>query len=464
MNLTATKKLENNMVELEITVGAEEFKATVDKVFSKNASKMNIAGFRKGKAPRAMIEKMYGEEVFFEDAVNTLYPKAYADAVEESKLEIVGRPSIEIKSVDKNGFVMLALVAIKPEVEVSNYKGIAITQDATTVSEQDVATELEKLQEKTARLVDVTDRAVQTNDHATINFEGFIDGVAFDGGKGESYPLVIGSNQFIPGFEEQIVGHAIGEEFDVTVSFPEDYHAEQFKGKPAVFKVKVLEIKHKELSTLDDEFAKDVSEFDTIDALKTDLKAKLQEAKENQSKADVENKLIDVIVDNMKVDIPQPMVEARIDAMVGDFENRLQSQGLALDAYLKSTGMTMETLRKSIEIQAGRQVKVRLALEKIVEIEKLTASDTEIKEEITKIAQRYGMPVEQAEALIPRDEISLDIGCNKAIDFVRENAKIATASTKEEGKTKKASTTTDKTTEEPKKRAKKATTKTSDEQ
>lgn len=464
MNLTATKKLENNMVELEITIGAEEFKVAVDKAFSKNAAKMNIAGFRKGKAPRAMIEKMYGEEVFFEDAVNTLYPKAYADAVQASKLEIVGRPSIEIKSVDKNGFVMLALVAVKPEVEVSNYKGIQITQDTTVVSDLDITTELAKLQEKTARLVDVTDRAVQTGDNATINFEGFIDGKAFEGGKGESYPLIIGSNQFIPGFEEQIIGHSINEEFDVTVSFPEDYHAEQFKGKPAIFKVKVLEIKHKELAILDDEFAKDVSEFDTIKALKTDLKAKLQEAKENQNKADIENKLIDVIVDNMKADIPEPMVEARIDAMVGDFENRLQSQGLALDVYLKSTGMTMETLRKSIEIQANRQVKVRLALEKIVELEKLNANDTEIKEEITKIAQRYGMPVEQAEALIPKDEISLDIACNKAIDFVREHAKITDVCVKEETKTKKASSTTAKTTEEPKKRTKKTTAKTSDEQ
>ncbi|MEG2295742.1 MAG: trigger factor, partial [Oscillospiraceae bacterium] len=417
----------------------------------------------KGKAPRAMIEKMYGEETFFEDAVNTLYPKAYADAAKESKLDIVGRPSIEIKSVDKNGFVMLALVAIKPEVEVSNYKGIEITHDNNLISDEDVESELAKLQEKTARLVDITHRAVQNNDHATINFEGFIDEKAFEGGKGENYPLVIGSNQFIPGFEEQIIGHSIDEEFDVNVSFPEDYHAAQFKGKSAVFKVKVLEIKNKELAVLDNEFAKDVSEFDTIDALKEDLKAKLQEAKEEQAKSDMENKLIDVIVDNMKADIPQPMVEARIDAMVGDFENRLQSQGVALELYLKNTGMSMEMLRKSIEMQANRQVKVRLALEKIVEVEKLTASDTEIKEEIAKIAQRYGMPVEQAEALIPKDEIALDIGCNKAIDFVRENAKIIFSSAKPEVKTKKNTSTATKTIEEPKKRTRKAATKTTDE-
>ena len=437
MQLNASKEIETNKYELEIAVTGTEFEDAVAKAFQKNSGKIQVPGFRKGKAPRKMIEKMYGKGVFWEDAINDLYPSAYDAAVKEAKIEPVDRADIEVLSVDENGFTFKAIVFVKPEVKVKDYKGLKAEKVIPTVSEEEIGAELKKMQERNARIINVEDEPAKLGDSTVIDFEGFTDNVAFNGGKGEKYTLVLGSNQFIPGFEDQIVGHKIGEEFDVNVNFPEEYHAEDLKGKPAVFKVKLHEISKTELPELDDEFAKDVSDFDTLADLKADIQKKIQEHKDAHANDDVENALIDQIIASMEGEIPEVMYERRIDEMVHDFEHRLEGQGLNLDTYLKYTGSELSTFRKTFAEQAQRQVKIRLALEKIAEIEKLEVSEEDINAEYAKIAEGYKIELEQVKAVIPAQELVKDLVVTKAIDLVRNSAVITE---KAEGSTEAAPT------------------------
>ncbi len=430
MSLVSSKKVETNKYELEVNVNAETFKDGIQKAYLKNVSKINVDGFRKGKAPKSIIEARYGKDFFYEEAVNLIYPDAYADAVKESGIEPVAHPEVEITSIDENGFSFKAIVIVKPEVEVTSYKGLKATKKSVTVTVSNINEELEKMRERNGRMVSVEDRAAANGDNTLIDFEGFTDGVAFEGGKGENYPLTLGSNQFIPGFEDQIVGHNIGEEFDVNVTFPAEYQAKELAGKPAVFKVKINEIRTRELPELDDEFAKDVSDFDTLDELKADIKAKLKEAKEKEATNDIENQLIDEVIKNMKADIPEVMYDNAVEGMVNDFAQRLQSQGMQLELYLQYMGMDINTFKKQFEEQAQKQVKIRLALEKIVELENITPTDEEIEAEFDKMADAYKMSKEQIKAIIPVEEFKKDIAVNKAIDLVKDSAVIEKKTTR----------------------------------
>ncbi len=424
MQLKSSKEIEKNKYELEIAVGGEEFSEAVTRAFKKNAPKIQVPGFRKGKAPRKMIEKLYGEQVFWEDAVNELYPSAYDAAVKEVGIEPVDRAEIEVTSLEVTGFTFLAKVYVKPEVTVKVYKGLKAEKETPLVSDEEIEAELKRHQDRSGRIINIEDRAAAQGDSTVIDFEGFVDGVPFQGGKGEGYTLVLGSGQFIPGFEEQIVGHSIGEEFDVNVTFPEEYHAEELKGKPAVFKVKLNEISCTELPELDDEFAKDVSEFDTLAEFKEDIKKNILAQKEHHATEHVENAIIDQIIDAMEGDIPEVMYQKRVDEMVQDFEYRLKSQGLNLDTYLQYTNGSMESFRKTFEEQATRQVKIRLALEKIAELESLTASEEDLDAEYKKIADAYKLEAEQVKGFVAAQELSKDIVVNKAIDLVRSSAEI----------------------------------------
>lgn len=435
MSLVSSKKVETNKFELEVKVDAETFKKGIEVAYRKNVSKINVPGFRKGKAPKSIIESMYGKDFFYEEAVNALYPDAYAEAVKEAGIEPVSHPQLEITSIDETGFAFKAIVTVKPEVEVKAYKGLKATKKSVTVTAANIKDELEKMRERNSRMVSVDNRPAENGDNTLIDFEGFLNDVAFDGGKGENYPLTLGSGQFIPGFEDQIVGHNVGDEFDVNVTFPKEYQAEELAGKPVVFKVKLNEIRAKELPELDDEFVKDVSDFDTLDELKADIKAKLKEAKEKEAAADIENQLIDEVIKNMKAEIPEVMYENAIDGMIDDFSHRLQSQGMQLDLYLKYTGMDMSAFRKQFEEQAQKQVKIRLALEKIVELENIVPTAEELDAEFDKMAETYKMPKEQIKSMIPEEEFAKDLAVGKAIDLIKASAEV-------EGK----KTTTKKTT------------------
>ncbi|WP_077533748.1 trigger factor [Massiliimalia massiliensis] len=425
MSLAETKNVGTNRYELVVKVDAEKFEAAIEKAYRKNVKKIDIQGFRKGHAPRKIVERMYGEGVFFEDAINDLYPAALQEAITESGLEVVARPEVEVTEVNKaDGFTFTAKCVVKPEVEVKDYKGIEVEKEVKEVTDEEIDRNLQNMQEKHARMIDVDDRPAQNGDSVVFDFEGFVDGVAFDGGKAEKFNLELGSGQFIPGFEEQIVGKSIGEEFDVNVSFPEDYHVDDLKGKPAVFKCKLHEIKYKELPILDDEFAKDASEFDSLDELKADLKKKAEEANEKAAETEVENKLIDTVLENMTGEIPEEMYEVRIDEMVRDFEYRLQMQGMDLETYLKYTGMELDSFRKTFAAQAEKQVKIRLALEKIVEVENITVEDEAVEEEYKKLADQYKMEVEKVKGFIPDEEFRKDMAVNKAVDLIKDTAKI----------------------------------------
>jgi trigger factor len=422
MSLNNSNKIETNKYELEISVGKDKFQEAVTQAFKKNAKKITVPGFRKGKAPRHIIEQYYGEGVFYEDAVNALYPSEYDAAVKEAGITPVDQAKIEIKSLDKDGFTFKATVTVKPEVEVGEYKGLKVTKKIYTASDEEVDEELKRIQRRNARIKTVDDRPVQKDDTVVIDFEGFVDGVAFEGGKAEKQELTIGSNTFIPGFEDQIIGHKTGEEFDINVTFPEKYQVEKLAGKPAVFKIKLHEIKMNELPELDDEFAKDVSEFDTLDEYKKDIKKHIQESKDNKSNNDVDDALIDQIIGGMKAEIPEVMFEHAIDNMVNDFDYRLQMQGLNVQSYLQYTGMEMDSFRKTFREQAERQVKIRLALEKIADIEKFEISDDEVEEEYKKYADRYNVDVEKVKVAIAKDTIVNDLQVGKAVDFIRDNA------------------------------------------
>ncbi len=425
MNLKSKSNLETNRYELEIEVTSAEFEAAINIVFKKESKNMNVPGFRKGKAPRHIIENLYGKEVFFEAAVDHLYRDMVQEAVEKSELDVVAVTAFNIDKISKEDGVLAKLTVVtKPEVAVKDYKGLVVNKAKADVTDDEINAEIDRVRERNSRMITVEDRAVEDGDIANIDYEGFVDGVAFEGGKAEASDLTIGAGQFIPGFEEQVVGHNIGEEFDISVTFPEEYHAEDLKGKEAVFKIKLNSIKKKELPEIDDEFAKDVSEFDTLEAYKEDVKEHLLKHKEEHIKAEMEEQIVDAVIGKLDGDIPEEMIESEIDEVINSFAYRLQSQGLNLETYLKYTGMTTDNLREQYKEQAEKQVKVRLALEKIAELENVTADEKEIEDELQKLSEGYGMPLESIKNLVSNDAIAADIKNKKTMDFLLENAKI----------------------------------------
>ena len=428
MSLKSQNKIDTNRVELEVVVDAETFEKGLAAAFKKQSKKISIPGFRKGKAPRAFVEKYFGKEVFYEDAVNALYPDALDEAVKEAGLEVIqDKIDFDVKEVGPQGFTFTAALTTKPEVTIENYKGIEAVKKSAEVTDEDIDAEIKKVQERNSRMVTVEDRAAQNDDIAVIEFEGFLDGEPFEGGKGENYSLTLGSGQFIPGFEEQIVGHNTGDEFEVNVTFPEDYQAEELKGKATTFKCKLHEIKMKELPEVDDEFVKDVSEFDTLADYKEDLKKKLAESKEKEAADDLENQLIDKLVELVQGEIPEAMYENKIADSIREFGYRLQSQGLNLDTYMKYTGMNVDQMKEGFRPQAERQVKLRLALEKIAALEELKAGEEDLNQEYQKIAEQYKMEADKIKELIPAAELEKDICVEKAINLVRDNANIKDA-------------------------------------
>ena len=420
------EKLEGNMAKLTIEASAEEFEAGIEKAYQKNKNKINMPGFRKGKAPRKMIEKMYGKEIFFEDAANYVIPSAYAKAVDECEEEIVSQPSIDVVQMEAGKpFIFTAEVALKPEVSLGKYKGVEIEKIDTEVTDEEVEEALNKERESNARTIAVEDRAVKAGDMTVIDFEGFVDGVAFEGGKGENYPLTIGSNTFIPGFEDQLIGAELNTEVEVNVTFPEEYHSEDLAGKPAVFKCTVKEIKEKELPELDDEFASEVSEFDTLAEYKEDLRNTLAQRKEASAKNEKEDKVIDAIIADAKMDIPEAMITTQQRQMADDFAQRIRMQGLSIEQYFQFTGLTPEAFLEQMKPQAEKRIKSRLVLEAVAKAENIEASDDEYKEEINKMAEAYKMEADKVEEMIGKFEqkaIKEDICIKKAVDFVVENA------------------------------------------
>lgn len=426
MSLVKNEKIDKNKVELNFTLDAEAFSKAISDVYKKQVKKFNVPGFRKGHAPRNLIEKMYGADVFYLDAVNELFPDAYEAAVKEAGIEPVDRPEADIISANTtDGVVLKAVVTVKPEVKLGEYKGLKAEKAVNTVTDKAVDERVNAMADRNSRMVDKDENAVAENgDSANIDFEGFVDGVAFEGGKGEGFDLLLGSGQFIPGFEEQVVGHKTGDEFDVNVKFPKEYHAEELADKDAVFKCKLNSLQYKELPAIDDEFAKDVSEYDTIAELRDSIRKEMQEDADKHAALDTENALVDQVIANMEADIPECMVENRIDELVRDFAMRLEQQGLKLDMYLKYTNSTPAQFREGFKEQADKQVKIRLALEKIAELENITATDDDLEKEIERIADLYKMEKEKVRELIPVEEVKKDLAVNKAIDFVRDNAQI----------------------------------------
>lgn len=425
MSLKAKEKIETNRYELEVEVGAQEFNQAIERAYRKNVKKMNVPGFRKGKAPRAVIEKLYGESVFYEEAVNDVYPAALDNALREASLVMVGDDiDFNIVSIGKQGLVFKACVTTKPEVEIGQYKGLEVVKKSVEVTDSEIDDEIERLRERNSRMVSVEGRALEKGDTAVFDFEGSIDGKPFEGGKAEGFSLEIGSGRFIPGFEDQMIGHNVDDEFEINVTFPEDYGVEELKGKPAVFKIKLHDIKTKELPELDDEFVKDVSEFDTLEELKADISKNIAERKELEAKQDIDDQLIDKLVQGLKAEIPNVMYEKRINDNVRDFEMRIRHQGLDMSTYLQYMGMDLETFRNSFRERAEQQVKLRLALEKIVEIEKIEPTDDDIKSELEKMADYYKMDVEKIKSIIPKEDLKMDIAVEKAVELLRNNAVI----------------------------------------
>lgn len=423
MALKSSNKVENNVYELEITVDAETFTEACKKAYMKQRKSIQIPGFRKGKATQGMIEKVYGEGAFYEEALEIVYPEAVGSAFDEAGLKVIDQPTdVEFPVMNKqDGVVIKMKVTTYPEVKLGEYKSLKGKMLDTEATDEDVENELKSMQDRNSRLVTVEDRESQMGDTCDIDFEGFVDGVAFEGGKGENYPLELGSNSFIPGFEEQVAGHKTGEEFDVNVTFPEQYEP-SLAGKDAVFKCKINEIKTKELPELDDEFAKDVSEFDTLDELKADLKKQISERKEANAKTDYENQLIEQVVENMEVEIPECMNKQKCDEMIQDYSYRLQMQGLDLNTYLQYLGQTMEQFREQFMDGAKQQVKVKLALDAIVKAENIEATEEEIAEEIAKLAEQYNMEADKIKAAVPQEQLTDDIVTRKAVDFVVDNS------------------------------------------
>ena len=419
--------LEKNMAKLVIEVSAEEFEKALQAAYNKNKSKISIPGFRKGKVPRQMVEKMYGPSFFYEDAANLLLQVEYDKAAAECGLEIVSRPVIDVEQIEKGkAFIFTAEVAVKPEVTLGEYKGIEVAKAEVEVTEEEVAAELEKEREKNARTISVEDRAVENGDMIMLDFEGFVNGVAFDGGKGENYPLTIGSNAFIPGFEDQLVGAKIGEEVEVNVTFPEEYQAKELAGCPAVFKCKVNEIKVKELPELDDDFAQDVSKFDTLAEYKEDVQAKLAANKADAAKRAKEDAVIEKIIENATMEIPEAMIDTQARQLVDEFAQRVQAQGLSFEQYLQFTGMNLDTALEQMKPNAVKRIQSRLVLEAVVKAENIEISDEDVKAEIAKMAETYKMDVEKLAEMMNDEEkkqIQMDMAIEKAVELVTEAAK-----------------------------------------
>mgnify|MGYP002558423052 FL=1 len=423
------EKLEKNMAKLTVEVSAEDFKAAIKKAFNKNKNRFAIPGFRKGKAPQAMIEKMYGEGVFYEDAADEAINASYAEAMKESGLDIVSRPEVTIEKIGKDEpFVYSALVAVKPEVTLGQYKGVEVEKADASVSAEDVEAELKKVQEQNARLLTVEDRGVEDGDQTVIDFEGFVDGKGFEGGKAEDYPLTIGSHSFIDTFEEQLIGKKIGEECEVNVTFPTEYHAADLAGKPATFKVTVKEIKVKELPELNDEFASEVSEFDTLDEYKKDVEKKLVEKKEIEANSKNEDAVVAKVVENATMEIPDKMIDAQAKNMVQDMARRMQSQGLSLDMYLKYTGMTVEQMKEQARPDAEKRIRTRLVLEAVAQAENIQISDEKVDEEVAKMAEAYKMEVEKLKSYMSESDVKQmkeDLAVQQAVDLLVAEAKLA---------------------------------------
>lgn len=423
MQLKGIEKKEKNQVELTIEVGKEEFEKAMEQAYRKNVGRMSVPGFRKGKAPKAIIEKMYGKGVFYDDALNALIPDAFEAALDEAGEKPVGQPEFDIVSLEGD-VVIKAAFPVKPEVTVKNYKGYAVERTVAPTTDEEVDAEIAQVRSRNSRTVDITDRPAADGDIAVIDYEGFVDGKPFEGGKGEKHNLTLGSGQFIPGFEAQIVGHNPGDEFDVVVTFPEDYHAKELAGKEATFKTVLHEIKFNELPALDDDFAKDVSEFDTFDEYKADVKAKITDRHVKAADAEVEEKLIDELIDNLEADIPEAMFVNETENQLRDYDNRLRMQGLDLGTYLKYTGLDLDKMREQFRPRAERQVKTRLALEKIAELENLTVTDEDTEAEIKKIADMYGLETDKVKEQVSPDMLAEDIRVGKAVDIVKANAVI----------------------------------------
>lgn len=422
MSLKSSNKVDTNVWELEVSVDGDTFKDAVTKAYLKQRKNITIPGFRKGKAPRAFIEKYYGEGVFYEDALEAIYPDAVASAIEEAKLEPVDTPyDLEIPEMGNDGVTMKFKVTVKPEVELGEYKGLKATKKSTKVTADEVKAELARMQEQNSTISDVDDRAVKKNDIVVIDFEGFVDGKAFEGGKAEKYELTIGSNQFIPGFEDQIIGHKIGDEFDVNVKFPEDYQAD-LASKDAVFKIKLHGIKVKDIPALDDEFAKDVSEFDTLDELKKDIKKQLEKRKNDDAENELHNTLLEEVAKGIKAEIPEAMIEKTIDDDVNEYSYRLQSQGLKLETYLKYTGMDMKGFREGFKERAETQVRLNLALEKIIEKEKIEVTEEDIEAEYKKYADAYNMDIDTIKKAVSAESLKPELASRKAIDLIVDSA------------------------------------------
>lgn len=423
MSLKSTNNIETNKHEVVVEVSAEVFNKAVNAVYRKEVKKINIPGFRKGKAPKAIIEKMYGEQVFYDDAIEAVYPEALGDAVMEAKLDVVGVEDVSVEEVGKDGLTFKAIVIVKPEVAISDYAGIKIVAKPTEVTDELIDAEIEKVRDRNSRLVTVEDRPAQDGDITVIDFEGFVDGVAFDGGKAENFNLTLGSGQFIPGFEEQIVGKSTGEEFTIDVTFPEEYQAEELAGKASQFKIKLHEIKAKELPELDDEFVKDVSDKETLAEYKDELKEEIATRLEREADEDSERQIIDKLCDLLQAEIPEVMYTNKVNDMIREFDMRLRSQGMDMKTYLQYTGMDINTIADSYKPQAEKRVKLRLALEKIAELEGFTeVSDEDVEAQFTKLAEMYSVEVEQAKNAIAVEDLKKDIAVEKAMDFVKESA------------------------------------------
>lgn len=421
------EKLEKNMAKLTIEVSVEEVEKAIEKAYQKQKSRISVPGFRKGKVPRKMVEKMYGVGVFYEDAVNDMIPTAYEAAVKESELEIVSQPKIDVVQIEAGKeFIFTAEVAVKPEVELGEYKGVEVPKSDVSVSDEEVMAEIDKEREQNSRIITVDDRVVEDGDMTVIDFEGFVDGVAFEGGKGTDYPLTIGSHSFIDTFEEQLIGKNIGEEVDVNVTFPEEYHAEELKGKPALFKVTVKEIKKKELPELDNDFVEDVSEFSTVDEYKASIKTKIEEKKADEAKSAKEEATIEKIIEGAKMEIPDAMVDSQVRQMAEDFARRISAQGLTIDQYFQYTGLTSDKLLEQMRPQALKRIQSRLVLEAVADKENFEVTDEDVNNEINDMASAYQMEADKLKDLLTdadKENMKRDIQVKKAVEFVTENAK-----------------------------------------
>lgn len=422
MNLKSSNNVETNQHELVLEVTPEELNQAINEVYKRESKRMNVPGFRKGKAPRAFIEKFYGEDVFYQAAVDHLYNPMMNTAIDESGLEVVGVNSYKIEKISKEeGIEAKLVVTVQPEVKIDGYKGIEVVKESAEPTAEEIDNEIERIRQRNSRVVTVEGRSAEDSDIVVIDFDGYTDGKQFDGGKAENFDLTLGSGQFIPGFEDQIVGHNVDDEFDVNVKFPDDYHAEELKGKDATFKVKLHEIKHRELPDVDDEFVKDVSEFDTLEEYRKDIEKNIRTRKENAAEASVEQQLIKAIIDRVESDVPQMMIDREVDEIINSFDMQLRDQGMNLETYLKYTQGTVEGLQEQYRERAEQQVRVRLGLAKIAEIEGFEATDEEIEAEYKKIADAYGMPIENVKGMVRSKDIAKDVYNQKAMELVKEN-------------------------------------------